>query len=90
MIQSVALNCSTSTFVVESNGFSQFAKSGGSRSGSSVSTVCCSVPRNSHIPKLEPFSRNKFDRAVKEPPLIQKSENELAGKLYFPLFVIFS
>ncbi|KAL8554404.1 hypothetical protein ACS0TY_002554 [Phlomoides rotata] len=78
MIQSVPLNCSASSFVVESNGFAQFSKSGGSRSGSSVSAVCCSVSRNTYIPKLEPFSRNKFDRAVKEPPLIQKSENEIA------------
>ncbi|GAB4853949.1 hypothetical protein Ancab_018158 [Ancistrocladus abbreviatus] len=31
-----------------------------------------------YIPKLEPFSRTKFERAVKDPPLIQKSENDLA------------
>ncbi|EPS58808.1 hypothetical protein M569_16005, partial [Genlisea aurea] len=29
-------------------------------------------------PKLEPFSRSRIDRAVKEPPLIQKSENQIA------------
>ncbi|RVW49689.1 CCG-binding protein 1 [Vitis riparia] len=42
------------------------------------STVCCSS-RNSqpYIPKLEPFSRSKLDRVLKEPPLIQKCENEL-------------
>lgn len=32
-----------------------------------------------YIPKLEPFSRTKFERGVKEPPLIRKCENELAG-----------
>ncbi|KAF2305841.1 hypothetical protein GH714_008320 [Hevea brasiliensis] len=33
---------------------------------------------NPHIPKLEPFSRTRLERAIKEPPLIEKSENELA------------
>ncbi|GAA0185747.1 hypothetical protein LIER_33035 [Lithospermum erythrorhizon] len=33
---------------------------------------------NSYVPKLEPFSRSKFDRLTKDPPLIQKAENELA------------
>lgn len=31
-----------------------------------------------NIPKLEPFSRSKFERAVKDPPLIQKSESQLS------------
>ncbi|KAH6814869.1 hypothetical protein C2S51_023887 [Perilla frutescens var. frutescens] len=67
-IQTVPL--STNAFVVESNGSK-------SRNGA----VRCSVSRNNAcIPKLEPFSRNKFDRAVKEPPLIQKAENQIAGK----------
>ncbi|WCJ33795.1 maternal effect embryo arrest 14 [Euphorbia peplus] len=55
-----------------------------------VSTVTCSssnsasspplppTRRSSFIPKLEPFSRTKLERAVKAPPLIQKSENELS------------
>ncbi|CAL5329182.1 unnamed protein product [Camellia sinensis] len=46
--------------------------------GSSTPTICCSSRSNSYIPKLEPFSRTKFDRLVRDPPLIQKSENELA------------
>ncbi|KAL3538909.1 hypothetical protein ACH5RR_002275 [Cinchona calisaya] len=33
---------------------------------------------NDYIPKLEPFSRTKFERAVKDPPLIQKSKTQLA------------
>nr|XP_043621692.1 CCG-binding protein 1-like [Erigeron canadensis] len=41
-------------------------------------TICCSSRNNGYIPKLEPFSRSKFDRIVKDPPLIQKSENDLA------------
>lgn len=46
------------------------------------SVVCCSS-RNSayNVPKLEPFSRTKFERAVKDLPLIEKSENDLAGTL---------
>ncbi|KAK6136843.1 hypothetical protein DH2020_029398 [Rehmannia glutinosa] len=75
MIQTVPLNCSMSSFLVEPNRFTQCSKSTASRS------VSCSVSR-SNIPKLEPFSRNKIDRAVKEPPLIQKSENQIAGKYY--------
>ncbi|KAH9695772.1 CCG-binding protein 1 [Citrus sinensis] len=30
-----------------------------------------------NVPKLEPFSRTKLERAVKEPSLIEKSENDL-------------
>ncbi|KAJ0643762.1 putative CCG-binding protein [Helianthus annuus] len=43
-----------------------------------TTTICCSSRNNAYIPKLEPFSRSKFDRIVKDPPLIQKSENDLA------------
>ncbi|XAR59492.1 hypothetical protein NMG60_11015347 [Bertholletia excelsa] len=46
------------------------------RGGSSA--ILCSSRSDSSIPKLEPFSRSKLDRAIKEPPLIQKTENELA------------
>ncbi|XP_052194847.1 CCG-binding protein 1-like [Diospyros lotus] len=42
------------------------------------SAICCSSRSNAYIPKLEPFSRTKLDRAVKEPPLIQKTESQLA------------
>lgn len=42
------------------------------------STICCSSRSNAYIPKLEPFSRSKFDRIIKDPPLIQKCKNELA------------
>ncbi|XP_022746631.1 CCG-binding protein 1-like [Durio zibethinus] len=42
------------------------------------STIRCSWRSDAYIPKLEPYSRTKFERAVKEPPLIEKSENELA------------
>uniref|UniRef100_A0A803NPB5 Uncharacterized protein n=1 Tax=Cannabis sativa TaxID=3483 RepID=A0A803NPB5_CANSA len=44
-----------------------------------ASTVTCSSRNHSYIPKLEPFSRTKFERILKDPPLIEKSENELAG-----------
>ncbi|KAL2927558.1 CCG-binding protein 1 [Bienertia sinuspersici] len=33
---------------------------------------------DNEIPKLEPFSRSKFERAAKDPPLIDKSEAQLA------------
>ncbi|XP_057787412.1 CCG-binding protein 1 [Salvia miltiorrhiza] len=76
-MQTVPLNYSANAFFVESNGLWHCSKS---RSGGSWSpAVCCSVSRNNtYIPKLEPFSRNKIDRAVREPPLIQKAENEIA------------
>ena len=41
--------------------------------------VRCSSRSHASIPKLEPFSRTKLDRAIKDPPLVEKSENELAG-----------
>ncbi|TKY59136.1 hypothetical protein E2542_SST16213 [Spatholobus suberectus] len=43
-----------------------------------ASTVCCSSRNQPIIPKLEPFSRTKFERALKDPPLIEKSEKELS------------
>ncbi|KAL6494749.1 hypothetical protein OROGR_031549 [Orobanche gracilis] len=67
-------NClSASAFLVEPK--SSFAL----RSASSVSIVRCSDSRKyAHIPKLEPFNRNKIDRALKDPPLIQKSQDQIA------------
>ncbi|CAM8901541.1 unnamed protein product [Rhodiola kirilowii] len=46
--------------------------------GKSASRVSCSARNEGYIPKLEPFSRSKFDRVISEPPLIEKSENELS------------
>ncbi|XP_009342409.2 CCG-binding protein 1 [Pyrus x bretschneideri] len=43
-----------------------------------TSTVCSSSRNHSYIPKLEPFSRSKFERGIKDPPLIEKCENELS------------
>ncbi|KAL8218233.1 hypothetical protein R6Q57_021606 [Mikania cordata] len=43
--------------------------------------VCCSSGNNAYIPKLEPFSRSRLDRIIKDPLLIQKSKNDLAGTL---------
>ncbi|KAK0581871.1 hypothetical protein LWI29_019001 [Acer saccharum] len=46
------------------------------------SIVCSSSSssnnNSSHIPKLEPFSRTKLERAVRDRPLIEKSENDLS------------
>ncbi|XP_073272024.1 CCG-binding protein 1 [Primulina huaijiensis] len=72
MNRTVPLKCSSSTFLV-----AQCLKSVTSRSVS-VPIVYCSSRNNGYIPKLEPFSRSKIDRAVKDPPLIQKSENQIA------------
>lgn len=53
----------------------------------SRSTISCSSSRTpANIPKLQPFSRTKFERAVKEPPLIEKTENELSGNGVFFFF----
>ncbi|XP_004290382.1 PREDICTED: uncharacterized protein LOC101299254 [Fragaria vesca subsp. vesca] len=43
-----------------------------------ASTVRCSSRNQAHIPKLEPFSRSKLDRAIQGPTLIEKCENELS------------
>lgn len=51
---------------------------------SALSAITCSSRSHACIPKLEPFSRTKFERGVREPPLIQKCENELAGKYATP------
>ncbi|CAN4112289.1 unnamed protein product [Withania somnifera] len=65
MLQSVALNSLSSSLVGANNELH------------SLRIRCCSRS-HAYIPKLEPFSRTKFDRVVKDPPLIEKSENELA------------
>lgn len=47
----------------------------------SASVACRSSSSRTNaynVPKLEPFSRTKLERAVKEPSLIEKSENDLA------------
>lgn len=48
-----------------------------------ASTVRCASRNQAYIPKLEPFSRSKFDRAIKGPTLIEKCENELSGTYGF-------
>ncbi|KAA8545893.1 hypothetical protein F0562_020656 [Nyssa sinensis] len=75
MIRSGSLPSSSSTLLLESNNDFHCSRSS-PRAASS--TICCSSRSNAYIPKLEPFSRSKLDRLVKDPPLIQKSENELA------------
>ncbi|CAN4107627.1 unnamed protein product [Withania somnifera] len=72
LLQSVALNSLSSFSLFGTN--NEFHSS---RTPSSSTIRCCSRS-DAYIPKLEPFSRTKFDRVVKDPPLIEKSENELA------------
>nr|XP_043627122.1 CCG-binding protein 1 [Erigeron canadensis] len=43
-----------------------------------VSCCCLKNKQSMNIPKLEPFSRGKFDRILRDPPLIKKTENDLA------------
>ncbi|KAL1534702.1 CCG-binding protein 1 [Salvia divinorum] len=75
-MQTAPLNYAVNAFGVQSNGSWQCSKS---RTGSWTPAVCSSNSRTSDcIPKLEPFTRNKIDRAVREPPLIQKAENQIA------------
>ncbi|KAK9129653.1 hypothetical protein Sjap_010140 [Stephania japonica] len=45
------------------------------------STICCSSSssrNHGQIPKLEPFSRSKADRWLREPSLIEKTENDIS------------
>ncbi|XP_038971662.1 CCG-binding protein 1-like [Phoenix dactylifera] len=42
------------------------------------SSVVCNAQRSdASIPKLEPFSRSRIDRLIKEPSFLQKCENDL-------------
>lgn len=81
LLQSLPLSSSSSTFFVESNDLYCPRSSSSSSKGAVNSKIsCCSSSRNNaYIPKLQPFSRSKFERVVKDPPLIQRSENQLAG-----------
>ncbi|CAN8272287.1 unnamed protein product [Cochlearia groenlandica] len=47
-----------------------------STSARSFTVVRCSSTRD--VPKLELFSRGKFDRILQDPPLIEKAETELS------------
>ncbi|PKA54320.1 hypothetical protein AXF42_Ash000153 [Apostasia shenzhenica] len=43
----------------------------------SSSASCCVQRTRGSVPKLEPFSRSRIDRGIKEPPFLRKSENDL-------------
>lgn len=44
------------------------------------STVLCDAQRShASIPKLEPFSRSRIERWLKDPPFLQKTKNDLGG-----------
>jgi len=74
MIKSALLRSCSSPLLFEAKDLRR------TRSSSSrfASTITCSSRDHAYIPKLEPFSRSKFDRFVKEPPFIEKFENELS------------
>ncbi|KAH0768377.1 hypothetical protein KY290_003213 [Solanum tuberosum] len=79
MLQSMALNSlSSSSSLVGVNNELHSSRTSSSRFQVNSSTIHCCSRSHAYIPKLEPFSRTKFDRVVKDPPLIEKSENELA------------
>ncbi|PON56987.1 maternal effect embryo arrest [Parasponia andersonii] len=75
MIKSSLLRSCSSPLVLEAKDLHRSTPSSATRF---ASTVTCSSRSHTYIPKLEPFSRTRFDRVVKDPPLIEKSENELA------------
>ncbi|KAL9370936.1 hypothetical protein Peur_036076 [Populus x canadensis] len=75
MIKSLLLRSFPSPLLIEARDVNRSSKRVVS------STITCSSSRSDdalNIPKLDPFSRTKIERAVKSLPLIQKSENELA------------
>ncbi|XP_050231783.1 CCG-binding protein 1 [Mercurialis annua] len=80
MIKSIIIQSSSPLAVVESKDFN------GCTTANTSKKVCLAIScssssssrSSSYIPKLQPFSRTKLERAVKSPPLIQKCENELS------------
>ncbi|XP_057547678.1 CCG-binding protein 1 [Amaranthus tricolor] len=72
----------SSTLILESIDTNFNGQKSSSSSKRYCSIISCNISSSKNheykIPKLEPFSRSKFDRAVKDPPLIQKSEDQLA------------
>ncbi|XP_021286696.1 CCG-binding protein 1 [Herrania umbratica] len=77
MIKSILLRTYSSAILVEAKDIHRTGLSPSSKTRF-TSTIRCSSSSDAYIPKLEPFSRTKFERAIKEPPLIEKSEKELA------------
>uniref|UniRef100_A0A2P2KRZ7 Uncharacterized protein n=1 Tax=Rhizophora mucronata TaxID=61149 RepID=A0A2P2KRZ7_RHIMU len=83
MIKSVLVRSCCPPLLVEAKDFHR---------SSSSNRVVCRITRGSssssssgsrsrdYIPKLEPFSRTKLERVVKDPPLIEKSEIGIAGE----------
>jgi hypothetical protein len=78
MIKSLLLRSFPSPLLIEARDVNRSSKRVVS------STITCSSRSDDalNIPKLDPFSRTKIERAVKSLPLIQKSESELAGKCF--------
>lgn len=76
MIKSVTLR--PFPLPIEFHGKPQFVEP----SKSCFAVVRCSSTRD--VPKLELFSRGKFDRVLQDPPLIEKTENELSGTYILP------
>ncbi|KAG9440769.1 hypothetical protein H6P81_020934 [Aristolochia fimbriata] len=76
MIRSVPLPSSSASSLLPA--LSSAVEAGDRSRGRSDSFVCCARSRDAYIPKLEPFSRSKIERGLKEPSLIQKTENDLS------------
>ncbi|KAJ4716392.1 Maternal effect embryo arrest 14-1 protein [Melia azedarach] len=78
MLKSIGVGSSSVPLLVEAKDI-HGAKTCVSETSRFASVVCCSSRTNgSDVPKLEPFSRSKFERAVRELPLIDKAENDLS------------
>ncbi|KAF5727233.1 hypothetical protein HS088_TW22G00922 [Tripterygium wilfordii] len=86
MIKSVFRSCSSSPLLIEAKEIPWKITSSIPPSSPITTTTrfsakaitCSSSANGSHIPKLEPFSRTKLERVLKEPPLIEKCENDLS------------
>ncbi|OMP01577.1 hypothetical protein COLO4_11735 [Corchorus olitorius] len=77
MIESILLRSCSSPILADVKDIHRTGLSPASRTRF-ASTIRCSSSSDAYIPKLEPFSRTKLERAVKDPPLIEKCESELA------------
>ncbi|OAY25450.1 CCG-binding protein 1 [Manihot esculenta] len=79
MIKAVLIRSCSSPLLVEAKDFRRSNASGRRTVSRLIITSSSSSSRSSpNIPKLEPFSRTRLERAVKQPPLIEKAENELS------------
>ncbi|XP_022763330.1 CCG-binding protein 1 [Durio zibethinus] len=76
MINSILLRSSSSPLLVDVKDIDHTGLPPSSKTRF-ASTIRCSSSRDVYIPKLAPFNSTKLERYLKEPPLIEKTKNEL-------------